>query len=277
MLAKVIAWGEDRERARETLLRALSACEVTGVSTNLALLERIVAHESFASGHVDTGLIDAHREALLARDVNVPASALIAAAVAEYRVVDAAARAVADASADRWSPWHATDAWWNGTTTHRLSFTFGDGTREHTVSVKPRADGSLDVRGDGVAEAIAANAALASVVRDGDARHVFAPGIRIRLAHVDPFAHANVDAEHGGHLTAPMSGTIVAVMVKAGDEVEKGAPLVVLEAMKMEHAIVAPAAGRVSAVHFGIGDRVVEGADIVELDDHREVPMRRER
>jgi 3-methylcrotonyl-CoA carboxylase alpha subunit len=64
-----------------------------------------------------------------------------------------------------------------------------------------------------------------------------------------------------------MSGTIVAVMVRAGDVVEKGKPLVVLEAMKMEHAIVAPGAGRVKNVHFAVGDRVVEGADVVDLDD----------
>jgi len=81
------------------------------------------------------------------------------------------------------------------------------------------------------------------------------------------FFHRKRDVEHGSRLTAPMSGTIVAVMVQAGDVVDKGAPLVVLEAMKMEHAIVAPVAGRVGAVHFAVGDRVVEGADVVDLDD----------
>jgi len=106
-----------------------------------------------------------------------------------------------------------------------------------------------------------------TVVRDGDARFVFGDGLRVRLAFVDPLAQPHDEAEHGGHLTAPMSGTIVAVTVKAGDVVDKGAPLVVLEAMKMEHAIVAPVAGRVAAVHFGVGDRVTEGADVVELDE----------
>jgi 3-methylcrotonyl-CoA carboxylase alpha subunit len=277
MLAKLIAWGEDRERAREALLRALSACEVTGVATNIGFLEHVVAQQAFASGDFDTGLIDRNRAELIAQKRDVPAFAWVAAAVAEYRAVDGAARAAADASADRWSPWHATDAWWNGTCTHRLSFTFDDGARAHTVSVKPAADGSLDVRGDGFAETIAAQAPVATVVRDGDARYVFAPGVRVRLAYVDPFAHAEVDVEHAGRLTAPMSGTIVAVMVKPGDAVEKGAPLVVLEAMKMEHPIVAPAAGRVAAVHFAVGDRVVEGADGVDLDDRDAVPMRRER
>jgi 3-methylcrotonyl-CoA carboxylase alpha subunit len=64
-----------------------------------------------------------------------------------------------------------------------------------------------------------------------------------------------------------MSGTVVAVMVKPGDSVEKGAPLVVLEAMKMEHTIAAPAAGVVVAVNYGVGDRVAEGADLVDVGD----------
>jgi len=275
MLAKVIAWGEDRERARETLSRALSACELAGVATNVAFLERVIAHEAFASGRVDTGLTDRHRDELLARTGDVPATALIAAAVAEYRAIETNARTIANGSSDRWSPWHATDAWWNGTTTHRLSFTFDDGARTHAITVKPAADGSLDVRGDGFAEIVSPDTQLASVVRDGAARHVFAPGLRVRLACVDPLAHADVEAEHGGRLAAPMSGTIVAVMVKAGDDVAKGAPLVVLEAMKMEHAIVAPAAGRVSTVHFAVGDRVSEGADVVDLDDGQDETVRR--
>jgi 3-methylcrotonyl-CoA carboxylase alpha subunit len=94
---------------------------------------------------------------------------------------------------------------------------------------------------------------------------VFVPGARHRLALVDPFAETD-DVERGGHLVAPMSGTIVAVLVAPGERVEKGAPLVVLEAMKMEHTIVAPAAGRVAAIHFGAGDRVGEGADLVDVE-----------
>jgi 3-methylcrotonyl-CoA carboxylase alpha subunit len=66
---------------------------------------------------------------------------------------------------------------------------------------------------------------------------------------------------------APMSGAIVAVMVKAGDAVAAGAPLVVLEAMKMEHTIRAPAAGIVRRVNCAVGERVAEGADLVDLDD----------
>ena len=87
------------------------------------------------------------------------------------------------------------------------------------------------------------------------------------LSLADPLAHAGEEEPHGGHLTAPMSGSIVAVLVKPGDKVERGAPLVILEAMKMEHTIAAPAAGVVAAVHYRAGDRVREGADLIDLDD----------
>jgi 3-methylcrotonyl-CoA carboxylase alpha subunit len=111
------------------------------------------------------------------------------------------------------------------------------------------------------------DAHFATVVREGDVRHVFAPGARARLVREDPLAHAGDVVEHAGHLTAPMSGTVVAVMVNAGTTVDKGAALVVLEAMKMEHTIVAPTRGRVIAVHFAAGDRVSEGADLVDLEE----------
>ncbi len=107
----------------------------------------------------------------------------------------------------------------------------------------------------------------ATVVAHGDERHVFCHGRQRKLVRVDPMAHAGEEEPHGGHLTAPMSGTVVAVLVGAGDKVERGAPLVILEAMKMEHTIQAPAAGVVAAVNYRAGDRVKEGADLVDLDD----------
>src|SRR6185437_5187081 len=246
LLAKVIAWGEDRDRARDALLRALAACEVTGVATNIGFLERVVAHDAFASAHIDTGLIDAHRDALLALPAGVPRRALIAAAADEYRAVEAAARAVAASSDDLHSPWHLTDAWWNGTAAHHLAFVFDDGEHRHALAIRPLADGWIRMAGEGLA-----------------------PGARARLVYVDSLAHAGAEAEPGGHLTAPMSGTVVAVMVAVGDAVDKGAALIVLEAMKMEHTIVAPGSGRVAAVHFAVGDRVGEGADLVDVEDVR--------
>ena len=287
LLAKVIAWGEDRARARAALLNALDQCEVTGVTTNVAFLERVVAHHAFASGRLDTGLIDTHRDALLAPASAAPDRAWIAAALSEYQAIECAARASSTGAADPYSPWHAADAWWNGTATHRIAITLADASGQRTVTVKPNDDGSVSLGGDveartvradtrdgrlfvaaqrGGAPDVEANFA-ASVVRDGNVLHVFSPAARARLSRVDPLAHADDEAGHPGHLAAPMSGTVVAVMVKPGDSVEKGAPLVVLEAMKMEHTIAAPTAGVVVAVNYGVGDRVAEGADLVDVED----------
>jgi 3-methylcrotonyl-CoA carboxylase alpha subunit len=108
---------------------------------------------------------------------------------------------------------------------------------------------------------------VATVVPLGGERHVFLRGGHWKLLVVDPLAHAGEEEAHAGHLMAPMSGTVVAVMVEAGDRVTKGAPLMILEAMKMEHTIAAPAAGVVTAVNYRAGDRVKEGADLVAIDD----------
>jgi 3-methylcrotonyl-CoA carboxylase alpha subunit len=88
---------------------------------------------------------------------------------------------------------------------------------------------------------------------------------RWRLHRLDPYAPPASEEEGSGHLRAPMPGTIISVMVKVGDTVSAGQPLLVMEAMKMEHTIKAPSAGRVVHVHFKAGDQVKEGAELVEI------------
>ncbi|HKP65889.1 MAG TPA: acetyl/propionyl/methylcrotonyl-CoA carboxylase subunit alpha [Casimicrobiaceae bacterium] len=287
LLAKVIAWGEDRERARMTLLHALDASEVTGVTTNISFVARVVAHPSFASGHLDTGLIETNREALFAPAGAAPERALIAAALSEYQAIERAALAVSPNAADRYSPWRLADTWWNGTTTHHINVVLADDAGQRSVIMRPNANGSVTLGGDVAPLAARAETRAgrlfvaaerdgtpdvdasfaAAVVRDGDVLHVFGSRSRALLTRIDPLAHADDEPAHGGHLTAPMSGTVVAVLVKPGDTVDKGAPLIVLEAMKMEHTITAPAAGKIAAVNYGIGDRVAEGAYLVDVDD----------
>jgi 3-methylcrotonyl-CoA carboxylase alpha subunit len=106
----------------------------------------------------------------------------------------------------------------------------------------------------------------AHVIVQSAARHVFGEGLRHRFTLADPMTERDDEEATGGHLMAPMSGTIVAILVVPGDMVAKGAALVVLEAMKMEHTIVAPADGVVASVNFGVGDRVAEGADLVDVE-----------
>jgi 3-methylcrotonyl-CoA carboxylase alpha subunit len=280
MLAKLIVWGEDRERAAQEMVAALGECEVVGVATNIAFLERLIQHEAFASGQLDTGLIDKHRAALFPLASPTPVRALLIAALAEYADLAQTAAARAAMSGDPHSPWHSIDAWWNASATYAIELMFADGGARHAIKIRARNSGRLRVAIDGdQIEAsvmprdgrliIAAEGATFSavVIRTGYERWVFANGVRRRLTLIDPLAHAGEEEAAGGHLMAPMSGTIVSVLVKPGEKVEKGKALVVLEAMKMEHTIAAPIAGVVTAVNFGVGDRVPEGADLVDLDE----------
>jgi 3-methylcrotonyl-CoA carboxylase alpha subunit len=280
MLAKLIVWGEDRERAIQEMLAALDECEVVGVATNVAFLQRLIKHEAFASGQLDTGLIDKHRAALFPLASPTPARALLVAALAEYADFAEAATARALASGDPHSPWHSIDAWWNASATYAIELIFADGEARHAIKIRTLHSGRLHVAIDGhdveasvirrdgrfTIEAEGATFS-ATVVRVGEDRWIFANGLRRRLTVIDPLAHAGEEEALGGHLMAPMSGTIVSVLVKPGERVEKGRALIVLEAMKMEHTIAAPIAGVVTSVNYGVGDRVPEGADLVDLDE----------
>jgi 3-methylcrotonyl-CoA carboxylase alpha subunit len=283
MIAKLIVHGEDRAAALRRLAEALAEYEVVGVATNVAFLQRVVAHEAFASGNVDTGLIARHQTALFPPAKPASAHALVAAALAEVRTIVTERASAAAASGDPHSPWHDVDPWWVNSARHAIALSFADGEACLEIAVRSNGNGwrvALPV-GEVRAELIEGDVAapsrlairtatdefLATVVAHGEERHVFFGGEHRRLLRVDPMAHAGEEEAHGGHLMAPMSGTVVAVLVAPGDKVERGAPLLILEAMKMEHTIAAPAAGVVTAVNYRAGDRVKEGADLVDLAD----------
>jgi 3-methylcrotonyl-CoA carboxylase alpha subunit len=138
------------------------------------------------------------------------------------------------------------------------SFIVESGDRKISATVQKH-DGALAITLDGARVTV-------GVVPLGEERYVFSSVDMARLRLVDPLAHAADDAVAGdGHLMAPMSGSIVAVLVKVGDAVTRGAPLLILEAMKMEHTIAAPAAGTVTAIHFRQGDQVREGVVLIDI------------
>jgi 3-methylcrotonyl-CoA carboxylase alpha subunit len=102
-----------------------------------------------------------------------------------------------------------------------------------------------------------------TVRRDGDALHVFSGGQHVVLSYNDPMAHAGEAEAEGGRLTAPMPGKVVAVLVTKAQEVKKGDPLVIMEAMKMEHTIAAPRDGVVEDILYAVGDQVADGAPLL--------------
>jgi 3-methylcrotonyl-CoA carboxylase alpha subunit len=278
MIAKLVVHGEDRATALRRLAEALAAYEIVGVATNIAFLQRVVAHEAFATGNVDTGLIARHHAALFPPLPALPDEALVAAALAEVGSLVATRAAAARDSTDRHSPWHAVDSWWPNSASHAVALVYAEGEARHEVAV--RGDGApwrvtlssgeilaTFVAQDRRLDVVTGNAEYrATVVPHGESRHVFLRGAHRALLLVDPLAHAGETEARGGHLTAPMSGTVVAVLVRKGEKVARGTPLMILEAMKMEHTIAAPADGVVAAVNYRVGDRVAEGADLVDIE-----------
>ncbi len=279
LIAKLIVRGEDRVVALRRLALALAGYQVVGVTTNLPFLQRVIAHDAFATAKLDTGLIARHRAALLPPPAAPSERALAVATLGEFVASRDAAAVRAAASSDPWSPWHSIDTWWLNTDDHALALTFEAEGVAWRVRVRTAGDdavltvGDHDIHasiapdGDGFRVRLDESSFTATVVVRGDERYVFCGGEMTRLRLIDPLAHSGEEEPHGGHLMAPMSGTVVAVLVKPGDAVAQGAPLMILEAMKMEHTIAAPATGTVSAVNYQRGDQVSEGADLIAIDD----------
>jgi 3-methylcrotonyl-CoA carboxylase alpha subunit len=278
MIAKLIAWGEDRPAALRRLGSALAAYRIVGIASNVAFLRRVTAHDAFVQARLDTGLIARHSAALFP-PASPPSDRVLAlAALSELSRLRDKSASRASETADPWSPWHAVDCWWLNSDEHALVFRFQAGGVDHPVRVRTRGEiiflsigdrnlpATVTRSGSRLHAQLDGTEIAADVVAHGEERHVFCPDEAYRLRLIDPMLHSGEEEPHAGHLMAPMSGTVVAVLVEPGASVAKGAALLVLEAMKMEHTITAPAAGRVSAVNYRAGDQVAEGADLIDLE-----------
>ncbi|MGB7542099.1 MAG: acetyl/propionyl/methylcrotonyl-CoA carboxylase subunit alpha [Burkholderiales bacterium] len=278
MLAKLIVHGEDRGAALAGMRAALEEFEVAGIATNVPFLLRLVQCRAFAAADLDTGLIERHRDELLAAPAPAGEEALALATLAALLQLGSEAQRRALRSGDPHSPWHLADGW-RLNQDNRHVFVFRDGERQSAMTVHYRDAGfdlelggrrrALDgrVRDDGrLAATLDDIAVLGRVVRSGSRFDVFLPGQHHRLELHDPLIQELEAETHAGGLAAPMPGKIVAVLVEAGARVEKGTPLLILEAMKMEHTIMAPSHGRVAEIHYQVGDQVAEGAELLDFD-----------
>ena len=272
MIAKIIAWGEDRGAARAKLQRALADTAILGVTTNLAFLHRVVGEPDFAAGKVDTGFIERHHDTLLPASHRVSDLALAAAALWDLT------QPREPAGEDPFNPWARADAWRLNLAPAPVSLHFRhgadalsvDGTaegggwhlrlgdRDYQATAERLPDRRLAVALDG------ARAAVRVLEHEGELA-VFAGGESWHFTTVDPLAPPAGADVSGGRLTAPMPGRVIQLLVSAGDSVRQGQAMMVIEAMKMEHTIAAPRDGVVEAVHYGAGDPVEEGAELIAL------------
>ena len=261
MFGKLIAWGENREEARLRLLAMLAETCVGGVRTNLAFLQRVLAHPAFAACELDTGFIPRYQQELLPGAAELPSEfwQLAAEAMAQSE----AARQRDD---DAHSPWATAKGLRLGLPAEIDVQLLCQGERQvvrlrHGAQPQVRLHGEqLLVERDGVRRQHLA-------IRLGDSLYLHFAGELRSVQRVDPIAEAQAGQHQHGGLSAPMNGSIVRVLVAAGQTVEAGTALVVLEAMKMEHSIRAAHAGVVKALYCVEGEMVAEGAVLVELEE----------
>jgi 3-methylcrotonyl-CoA carboxylase alpha subunit len=260
MIAKLVVSGADREAAVACLLESLAETRIAGVANNVVFLKAIAGHAEFKAGGADTGFIDRHSDALAPLSEAAPdfALALAAADAIERRSEDAALAGLM--TNDPYSPWHGADGWrLNGAAQHY--FRYLDGDRERSVSVIATAQGH-EFEVDDAALAVSPGNQGSVVVGQGEVT-VFTSTAAYRLVDHDPLIMADSAVAGDGRLTAPMPGRVVAIMADAGATVARGAALMVIEAMKMEHTIAAPADGHVDRFAFAPGDQVDEGAELM--------------
>ncbi len=278
MIAKLIVWDEHRGAALARMRKALADYQVAGVTTNIDFLSRLVACPAFAGADLDTGLIERQKEFLFPAAQAVPRDALLVATVGELLWEQHEARLKAKTSGDPWSPWHARDGWrMNLSAARMIGFRDGESLIEAlvryqgeqwqiTINGETTLARGKKLNGDGFAVEIDNRRLIASVVAVDDKRHVFLQGATHILLRDDPLHLVEAGGAQGGGLTAPMPGKVVALLAQPGQLVEKGTPLLILEAMKMEHTITAPAAGIVKAFCYAAGEQVSDGAALVEFE-----------
>lgn len=283
MIAKLIVWDENREKALKRMAKALSEYRIQGVTTNIEFLYNLATCKPFVEEQIDTGFIEKHHDEIFHQTQQALSDELPMAALALTLQEAKQAKDKAMASSEPNSPWHDTDAWrLNEANTQYLTLSHAN--TEYQVQVEKRrgqADGAylITVIADGVAsKAVNCQGELV-----GDQLSCYIDGYRsqAKLVKIDnelslyrangvftfnkvlPDLGEDLNAEDNGGLTAPMNGTMVSVLVKAGDAVEKDQALVIMEAMKMEHTIRAPEAGTVDSIYFAEGDMVDGGAELL--------------
>jgi len=271
LLAKLIAWGADRPQALSRLAEALEAFEVAGVTTNLAFLKALLGHPQVVRDEIDTGFIEREISALTRRAPSLAALDLAAACVAV--LLREQSESVASDS-----PWDRSDGWTlAGRRSRPLSFRQGAerydavlwhtrdglrldfGGRTDRLQFAPREGAVFDMCLGDAPERV-------SVAWSGRDLALTTPRGGCNLHWIDPFVADISEATAAGRIVAPMPGTVTRILAEPGVGVPRGAPLIVLEAMKMEHTLRAPAEGRLKALKCAVGDFVQEGAELADFE-----------
>jgi 3-methylcrotonyl-CoA carboxylase alpha subunit len=272
MIAKLIVWGETREVACARLTQALGEWQILGVANNVQFLSRLVQSASFAGADLDTALIEREHARLFPAPRPAPAAALAAAALAVLR----RQRGLA-AHGPGLAVWRCGGEWrLNATAERQLRFSSHGVerevlTREIAGSFELRIGEALghapisDEGGTTLTLLFDGERVRADAILQGGRCELFMLGEHYALDLLDPLAHVGEVSAAVGGIRALMPGRVVALLVEPGAHVAKGQPLLILEAMKMEHVTGAPADGVCEAFNVAVGEQVAEGVELVRF------------
>jgi geranyl-CoA carboxylase alpha subunit len=264
MMAKIISHGTDRDEARGKLVCGLEQTVALGVTTNQAFLISCLRHPAFAGGEATTSFIGKHRDQLLTQGDASPEAAL--AAILLY---------VTNPRAPPWRSGRSLAA------TFPVPLRIAMGERIFEVEIVRERDGGYVAGFDGHAHRFEIDALdgdtirfakhgvmeTAKFVHDGNRLHILHRGTTLSIHDLTLAAPEAAAANGGdGKVRAAMTGRVVAVLVKPGERVAAGQPVMTLEAMKMEHVHHAGIAGTVSAVGVAEGEQVTTGKIVVEIE-----------
>jgi acetyl/propionyl-CoA carboxylase alpha subunit len=242
MIAKLISWGADRATAASRLAQACAAVEVWPVRTNAGFLSRLLAEPAFIAGEIDTRFIEGQQPRLVA----VPAPAA--------GTLSAVAKSLLPPSDG--GPWTNLEGFrMNGPAGWRQSVICGGVAFEVGQTVPFGVGGGV---GGGW------QATQPVLMTRNDTRVTFEGG-EAHLFELAAAQYGHDDPVSDGVMLAPMPGRIVAVSVRDGDRIRRGQPVLVLEAMKMEHVLTAPFDSQVTLNAVNPGDQVSEGQVLARL------------
>uniref|UniRef100_A0A8C1ZPJ1 Methylcrotonoyl-CoA carboxylase subunit alpha, mitochondrial n=1 Tax=Cyprinus carpio TaxID=7962 RepID=A0A8C1ZPJ1_CYPCA len=251
MIAKLVVWGEDRAAALKRLRYCLRQYNIVGLNTNIDFLLSLSGHAEFEAGNVHTSFIPQHYDQLFPA-AQRPSGALLCQAALGLLLREK----------------QHTEIY--RTQTMALSITYNpDGTYSMEVNSVFHVSGALQMEADVTYLRCSVNGVLSRpklVILDNTV-HIFSMEGSAQVDVPVPKFLAGVSGSSAqGGAVAPMTGTIEKVLVKAGDSVQKGDPLMVMIAMKMEHTIRAPKAGVVKKVFFKEGSQANRHAALVEME-----------
>jgi 3-methylcrotonyl-CoA carboxylase alpha subunit len=280
MIAKLVVWDENRDRALARLTRALTDYRISGVRTNLSFLYNLAISRPFRSAQLDTHFIENHRDVLFHSSDNDRVQDLPLASLYLLLRMDEAARSRAG-KADPSSPWNSSGAWrMNEPSIHAGSIVLNG--KEYSVPVEEAgSNGQRRFRitvGDKTVMAageLAGNTLYADI--DGYRQRVevvphdgmytlFGRHGAMQFALARPDLGQDSSLEDSAAFLAPMPGTIIRLLADPGTQVTRGQPLLIMEAMKMEHTVCAQQDGVVSEFYFEAGEQVKAGDELLNFE-----------